>query len=352
MPALRVDGGNLIKQNVKESIKSGFDFPTLEALLAKMQDGTVNVHAILIERNGQVVMEQYRHGLDRSIYSPFPRMKQFDSTTLHDMRSIGKSIIGLLLGIVLGQGKIQSVHAPVLDFYPEHADLVTPDLKNITLEHLLTMSSGLAWQEGDGFPDNEHHLYWKSSPTRYVLSRKIIHAPGETFNYNSGGTAVLADILTRVTKTPWHDLVHTYLFEPLDIEDLEWIMDLHGRPMAFTGLRLCPQDMIKLGRLVLNHGQWQGRQVVPADWIAASLQTRMSTGFNELQYGYHWWAGSLTWHQKEITWAGAFGNGGQRIYILPELDMTVVITAGAYGDPQISRTVHKFFKELVMTVKS
>ena len=161
---------------------------------------------------------------------------------------------------------------------------------------------------------------------------------------------MLADILTRVTGTPLRDFARTALFEPLGITDWEWVADLHGRPMAFTGLRLRPRDMAKLGRLVLNHGQWRGRQLVPADWIAASLQPRISTGFGGLQYGYLWWTGTVAWKGQQLPWSAAFGNGGQRIFILPALDLTVVITSGAYGDGRAASRVNAYFRDIVAAV--
>lgn len=330
---------------------SKFDPTQFEVPIENMLNEGFNIHSILIERYGQIILERYHHGKDKSVYDLFARDVNFAPNLLHDTRSVGKSILSLLLGIAKGQGNQINLNDPVIDFYPQHLDLVTPKLKAITLEHLLTMSSGFEWSEGHGFPDNEHHLYWKRSLSRYMLDRSIVNPAGEKFNYNSGGTALLADILTRVTQTPLKEFVRTFLFEPLDIHNWEWIADLHGRPMAFSGLRMCPPDMIKIGRLVLNQGQWLGKQLLPADWITESLQPRIRTSFDELQYGYHWWVGNVNWHGKQISWAAAFGNGCQRIYVIPELDMTMVITAGAYGNSQASRLIHQFFKDMISTIK-
>jgi CubicO group peptidase (beta-lactamase class C family) len=331
--------------------KAGFDGGRLRASLARMLDGRTNIHCIIVERHGHLVAEAYRSGKDESVYLPIGITTDFGPTVLHDTRSVGKSVTSLLLGIAMQQGKVGELSKPAIDYYPEYADSATPQRRAITLEHLLTMSSGLEWQEGGSGPDDEHRLYWKWSPTYYVFSRPIAAPPGTRFNYNSGGTAVLADILTRVTKMSLKDFARVSLFEPLGIRDWEWVSDLHGRPMAFTGLRMRPRDMAKIGRLVLNHGRWQGRQIVPADWIAASLKPRIDTGIADLQYGYQWWTGTVEWQGKTIRWDAAFGNGGQRVFVLPELDMTVVITAGAYGDPQIAPRVNGFFKDIVATVR-
>jgi CubicO group peptidase (beta-lactamase class C family) len=309
--------------------KSGFDASKLHALLASRMNGETNLHGVVIERHGRLAAEVYRRGKDQSVYFPIARNREFGPTVLHDTRSISKSVVSLLLGIAKQQGKLGDLATPALNYYPEYAELATPERKAITLEHLLTMSSGFEWSEGGSGPDCEHRLYWKRSPNRYVLGRPIAAPPGSQWNYNSGDTAVLADILTRVTKTPLKEFVRKNLFEPLGIGEWNWVADLYGRPMAFTGLRMRPRDMAKIGRLVLDHGQWRGGQMVPADWIAASLQPRISTGIADFQYGYQWWLGTVAWQGKSLAWAAAFGNGGQRLFVVPELDITIVITAGA-----------------------
>ena len=330
---------------------AGFDATRLQAVIASLADGGFDIHSILVERHGRLVAEVYRRGKDKSVYSLFAHTTDFGPTTLHDTRSVGKSVVSLLLGIAQGQGKLGKLETPAIDFYPEYADLATPQVKAITLEHLLTMSSGFQWNEGGPGHDDEHSLYWKWSPYYYVLSRPIAAAPGTIFNYNSGGNAVLADILTRVTGTPLKDFARKNLFEPLGITDWEWTADLHGRPMSFTGLRMRPRDMAKIGRLVLDHGRWNGRQIVPSDWIAASLQPRISTGFDGMQYGYQWWTGTVAWQGRTLPWAAAFGNGSQRIFVVPDLDLSVVVTAGAYGDIRVVRRVNAFIQDVVATVR-
>jgi CubicO group peptidase (beta-lactamase class C family) len=329
---------------------SGFDAAGLRALLATMLNGETNLHSVIIERHGRLVAEAYRRGQDRSVYALFARDREFGPTVLHDTRSVGKSVVSLLLGIAIKQGKVGALSTPAIQFFPEDRDLATPGCQAITLADFLTMSSGLDWREGGSGRDDEHRLFWKWSPARYVFSRPIANPPGSRWNYNSGGVVVLADLLARTTYQSLKDFVRAALFEPLGIHDWEWTADLHGRPMAFTGLRMRPRDMAKLGRLVLDHGAWRGRQIVPADWIAASLQPRINTGISDFQYGYLWWLGPVDWHGRQLRWAAAFGNGGQRIIVVPELDLTVVITAGAYGDPQAAPRVHTFFKDIVSQV--
>lgn len=347
VPAITDDGWER-----EDLAKAGFDATECYKVIDTLMSEQNNIHSVIIERHGKLVVELYQKGRDKKVNSLFSKEINFGSTVLHDTRSVGKSIISLLLGIAKQQDKIKSLQTSVIDFYPEYKDLATPELKAIKLEHLLTMSSGLEWSEGKDGNDDEHRLMWKWSPYYYVLSRPTTSLPGKQFNYNSGGTTVLADILTRVTKTPWDEYAYKVLFEPLGIRDLEWVSDFHGRPMAYTGLRMRPRDMAKIGRLVLNHGQWHERQIVPADWIAESLQPRLSTGFDGMEYGYQWWIGTVQWKGQKLQWAAAFGNGSQRIFVVPDLDMTVVITAGDYNDIQMARRVNKFFSDIISTVEN
>jgi CubicO group peptidase (beta-lactamase class C family) len=332
----------------------GFEARALCASLSRVAEGSANIHGVLVERRGRLVAELYRRGADRSIYSLFASDVSFGPTDAHDLRSVSKSVIGLLVGIVMQRGKLPALSTPVLDFYPEFADLRAVDRDAITLEHLLTMTSGLEWHETvtsyGSLSNDETRLYWDWAPYRFVLSRPIAAAAGSQFNYNGGGTAVLADILVRATKQPLRDLAREALFAPLGIEDWEWVGDPYRRPIAFAGLRMRPRDLLKIGRMLLNRGQWQGRQIVPAEWVAQSLRPHIATGTG-LSYGYQWWAGSIDWRGRKLAWSAAFGNGGQRLFVVPDLDVALVITAGAYDDPAIAGTVNQLFGQIIAAVQ-
>lgn len=337
--------------DVKSPAASGFDEAALHQVLKAAMDGPFNLHSILVERRGHLVAEHYQGGRDRSVYGLFSRPHDFGPTVRHDVRSIGKSVTSLLFGIAIQKGIVPKVSTPVLDLYPELADLATPEKGTITLEHLLTMSNGLAWHEGEGLINDEFHLIWKGRPARFVLKHPMATPPGSTFNYNGGGTAILADLISRATGKPFKDFARKEFFEPLGIQDWEWVADLHGRAMPFNGLRLRPRDLAKIGRLVLNHGRWQDRQLVPEEWIKASLKPRLVTGVADFRYGYQWWAGTVPWQGGTLSWNAGFGNGGQRLFLVPDLDLVVVTTAGAYDQLVTARRVNQLLQEIVATVK-
>ena len=216
------------------------------------------------------------------------------------------------------------------------------------------MASGLAWSEtastyGSNAND-ETRLWWDANPARYVLDRPLVAAPGTKWNYNGGHTVLLAEVLAQRSGRNLIDLARADLFDPLGITSWEWRSGQHGKPLAYAGLRLAPRDLLRLGQLMLSKGRWQGRQVVPAAWVAATLQPSISIGNGPLRYGHHWWAGQVRHASGSVAWIAGFGNGGQQLYVVPELEMAVVLTAGAYNSVKIGPTEAALFRQIVAGV--
>lgn len=326
---------------------AGFDQDRLCSVLQGFFNDRANFHSLVIERHGVVAAQAYKRGKDKSIYSLIARETDFDASRRHDLRSISKSITSLLWGIAQGQNKTPALATPVLELFPDLKQLRVQGRQFITIGHLLNMSSGLEWNEPATYNtvNEEFGLYWHSSQENYLFNRPMLAPPGQRFNYNGGGTAVLAHILAQRVGMPLPDYARKFLFEPLGISDWEWKNDLRGRALAFSGLRMRPVDLARIGRMVLQRGQWQGRQVVPADWIGESMQPRLSTG-DGLQYGYQWWAGNVDAAGRTYEWHAGFGNGGQRLYMVPGLDLVVVMTAGDYNSPYIGRLANQLLQSI------
>jgi CubicO group peptidase (beta-lactamase class C family) len=246
---------------------------------------------------------------------------------------------------------VPPVSTPVLDAYPALADLATPAKRRITVNDLLNMANGLSWHEGGPGINDELRLFWKRDIARYVLSHDVTAAPNTVFNYNGGGTAILADLIERGTGQALDDYARDRLFAPLGIRDWAWVSDLHGRPMAFNGLRMRPRDLLKIGLLVLDDGRWQGKQIVPAAWIAASTTPVFATKVRDFRYGHQWWAGTVQWHGRSIDWHGGLGNGGQRLYVVPDLDLAIVTTTGAYDEDPTAIRVNDLVQQVVDCVQ-
>ena len=293
--------------------------PRFKAWTAAMID------AVLVVRHGKLVYEQ--SFADRAIV--------FDPAAKHDLHSITKSITALVLGIEIGKGRIAGIDQPVPPQLPDYADLRSPEKDQITLRHLLTMSQGLAWDQSDipySNPMNSEAQMWRASdPVRFVLAQPVEMRPGMVFIYSSGSATVIAALLRKATEQTIDTLAGTDLFEPLGITDVQWRYFRSGGPEAFEGLEMHPRDLAKIGQLVLDHGVWHGRQVVPADWIAAATAPQISDGL--YFYGYQFWLGRSLLHGQEIDWAAGIGYRGQRLYIVPALDLVVLVHASLGDNP-------------------
>jgi CubicO group peptidase (beta-lactamase class C family) len=306
-----------------------------------------NVHSVLVARRGALVFEQYFTGIDMA-WVGRERRATFGPQIKHDLRSITKSVVSLLLGIAIGQKKVSGVDDPVLSFFPGYADLQTPEKHRIRLHHLLTMSSGLAWSATTSHIDaGEGALGTPGDSVRYVLQLPAAAPPGTKYNYSGGDTHLLGAVIAQATGQSLQDFARTALFEPLGIADWEWMTYNNGVLAAASGLRMRPRDLLKLGQLVLAKGAWNGRQVVPAEWIEQSTQPHIdATDF--LFYGYQWWLGRVLIEGRELPWIAGFGLGGQRLFIVPALDLTVVITAGRYAGPAQHPIPWEIFRRYVL----
>ena len=308
----------------------------------------LGVHAVLIERRGQLIYEEYFDGFDERWGAPLGKVSMTPETK-HDLRSVTKSVVSALIGIAHGEGVIPSLDQPIVEWFPEYPELNTPDRKRVTLAHVLSMTSGFEWNENVPYNDprnDEIRMTRDQHPLRYALSPSFAVDPGSDFNYNGGLTQVMAAVLVRASKTSLQDYARTKLFEPLGISDVEWVGNLAGIPAAASGLRLRARDLAKFGSLYLHGGKWNGKQVIPASWIELSTRRhfrfRPRTGADaggEFGYAYFWWYSCYPSPAGLIEARTAIGNGQQRIFVLPGLDMVVTIFAGRYNDFTIGGTL-------------
>ena len=284
--------------------EQGLDPVLLEEMQAAIREKKINLHSLLIIRNGYIVSETY-YGSNRQ-------------NTLHTQYSVTKSFISTLTGIAFDQGKLTRLDQPVFDLLPgqtfENSDAAK---QSMTLENLLTMTSGLDWEEGDPV---YREMYMSPDWVKMVMDLPMEGQPGEEFVYCSGCSHILAGILYGATGQDLADFARENLFEPLGIKNYRWENDRQGIPIGGWGLELTARDMAKLGYLYLHEGKWEDKTIVSSSWVQAATKEHISTG-GRLGYGYQWWTypthGAYT----------ALGRDGQTIFVVPELDMVIVTTA-------------------------
>lgn len=316
----------------------------------------IHIHAVVVARNSKLVFEQYFRGdeeiPDRWLGHSVETIA-FDADTLHNMKSVSKSVASLAFGIALDRGLIRGLDVPIFDFFPELTDLRSAEKDRIQLVHALTMSMGLKWEEatpatGD-FANDEARMNMAGDPCRYVLSLPVTAPAGQRFFYNTGTLSLISGIVHKATGMPLDEFAREALFEPLGIK-AEWAR-VRGETDAGGGLRMRPRDMAKIGQLVLAGGCWNSRQIVSKAWIDASTSFKIKATDNQ-SYGYLWWLGRVRVNDEMIDWVGALGRGGQSIRIVPARDLVVAVTAGYYDDysPHAFHVQFGVFRDVVRAI--
>src|SRR5215216_924660 len=350
VPVSRDDGWPVVSINDDKLI----DRAALCRMADRLAAGDANIHAVLVARRGKLVFERYFRGSDEipgRIYGRRVENVTFDADTLHDMKSVSKSVASLAVGIAIDRGLIRSVNEPIFSFFPELSDLRSPEKDRIQLLHVLSMSMGLAWVEatpatGDDNND-EARMHRARDACRYVLGLAATAPAGQEFFYNTGALALVSAIIRKATGRPLDEFARENLFGPLGITGVEWER-YKGDADAGGGLRLRPRDMAKIGQLALAGGRWNDRQIVSKEWIETSTASKIKA-MDGQSYGYLWWLGRSVLNGREVHWAGALGRGGQSIRIVPELDLVVVVTAGYYQDysPKTFQLQYGVFREVL-----
>ena len=297
-----------------------------------------NLHAVIIVRDGKIALENYYQGVDEAMSRPLGDVA-FDANTLHDIRSVTKSVVSLLYGIALGENLVPPTDTSLLDQFPEYADLAAdPERRKMTVGNALSMQLGTEWDERISYrnPRNSETAMERASDRyRFVLDRPMVATPGTQWVYNGGTTALIGRLIEKGSGQPLAEFARERLFTPLDIATFEWARGRDGAYMAASGLRLRPRDLARIGQLVLDGGRWNGRQIIPEDWLAQSFTVRVTVRGDDIGYGYQWWLSRPSYSGPQL-YAG-MGNGGQRLFIVPQLDLVVVVTAGNYNRRKASR---------------
>ncbi|PKK82668.1 MAG: hypothetical protein CVT49_12375 [candidate division Zixibacteria bacterium HGW-Zixibacteria-1] len=300
----------------------GLDIVILSGLDDKILAGEYGeIHSLLVIRNGFLVFERYYRG--------------YDVNRLHRIYSVTKSFTSALVGIAMEQGYVDSLDHNVLSFFPEYDSYANldADKEAIVLRNILTMRMGTHWDEFTyPFDDSRNSIYQirnSADWVKYVLDQPMVEPPGTRFRYNTGATMVLSGILRNQIGMQAQEFADEVLMKPLGIENYQWEAGAQDLTNTGWGLWLRPRDMARFGQMYLDGGKWNKKQVVPADWVAASTHNHVRIN-STFSYGYQWWMMPLenvpghipAPDDIKICW----GYADQFIFVIPELNMVVVST--------------------------
>ncbi|HEX2202683.1 MAG TPA: serine hydrolase [Longimicrobium sp.] len=311
---------------VGDLASAGLDTAVANALVRGVESGRFgDLHGVLVYRRGRLVLEEYFHGYDRD--------------RPHQMRSATKSVVSALVGIAVDSGALAGEAEPVLPRLG-YASLANPDPRKaaLTLGDLLTHRTGLACDDWDPrSPGNESRVYESDDWVKTFLDLPVIAERGTTARYCSAGVLTAGRMVERATGQALPAYAQRVLFDPLGIRasDVRWTFTLsaNGGAGTFAQLRMRPRDMLKLGLLFAQEGRWNGRQVVSAGWVRRSTAEHARIGSSG--YGYYWWHRWLGVPTpsgvRRVDTISASGNGGQKIFLVPSLDLVAVFTGGAYN---------------------
>jgi CubicO group peptidase (beta-lactamase class C family) len=306
------------------------------------------IGSVLVARHGKLLYEDYVEG---------------DASTLRDTRSATKSITDVLVGIAIDEKKLSGVDARILQLLPDHAGkMQNPDPRKdkITVEDFLTMSSPLECDDwNDASRGNEERMYLVEDWTQFILDLPIrghMHLGeqsgpppfGRYFSYCTGGVFTLSEVLERVTGLRTDRYAQLKLFEPLGITDEQWVFSPMNIPMTGGGLRLSSRELLKIADLYRNGGQWRGQRIVGENWVRTSVQPHARID-DVTEYGYLWWLKSFQSGGKSNPAFFMSGNGGNKVVVVPGLDLSVVITSTNYNTRGMHEQTEKLLTDYVLS---
>lgn len=294
------------------------------------------LHAVLVMVGEHTLAELYFDGEDEAWGRPLGEVVH-GPDTLHDLRSVSKSITSLLYGIALDEGLVPGLNESLVAQFPEYPDLAEdPERRRILVRHALTMTMGTEWDETRPYTDprnSEIAMEKAADRYRFLLDRPLVDEPGARWVYNGGATAAIARLIAKGVGEPIDAYAKRKLFDPLGIETYEWVRGADGEPAAASGLRLRLGDLAKIGRMIADGGRFGGRRIVSKEWLDASF-TPQTAAEDSLRYGYFWWLAPRRGDaESRPVWGAGFGNGGQRLTIGFDAKVVVAVFAGNYNQP-------------------
>lgn len=285
----------------------GVDSETLAEMVKTIRTREYAIDSVLVVRHGYLLLDAY--------------VAPFDDSSKHIIYSCTKSVVSALTGIAIDQGYIENVDQPMVELFSGRSLANLDDRKKeMTLEDVLTMSTGLACEDSylyrwRGLNEMRQSKDW----VQYVLDLPMVADPGTRFEYCNGASFLLSALIQEKTGKSALEYARENLFEPLGITDIAWDTNPQGINIGWSDLYMRPVDMAKIGYLYLNGGVWDGEQIISAEWVQASTRSQLSATLQD-GYGYQWWVDSSGVYM-------ALGYAGQFIFVIPEADLVAVFTS-------------------------
>src|SRR5215468_5658436 len=305
------------------------------------------IGSVLVARHGKLAYEAYFDG---------------DASTLRDTRSATKSITDILVGIAIGEKKLSGVDARVLSYLPERARKIqNPDPRKdkITVEDFLSMSSVLECDDwNDASRGNEERMYIVEDWAQFTLDLPVrgrmhigekLESPpfGRDFSYCTGGVFTLSEVLAQATGMRTDRYAQEKLFGPLGITDAVWVYSPLNVPQTGGGLRLTSRDLLKIAELYRAGGDWRGNRIVDAAWVRVSTQPHARID-DETEYGYLWWLKRFKSGEKSYAEFFMSGNGGNKVMVFPDFDMSVVLTSTNFNTKGMHQQTEQLLTDYIL----
>ena len=323
---IKIDDGWQVSSLAKEGVDEGIINDLMRAVLTGKYP---NVRSILLVKNGNIILEEYFYHYHRYV--------------IQDFRSGGKSVTSELVGIAIDKGFIKGVNEKLFDYFPEFEKGTDWDKRKdeILLHHVLNMTWGID-QSG---PAN-YAIWYTENWITDILNLPLVREPGTQFEYHSAAPALFGPIIEHTSGISVSEFARKYLFEPLNISHYQWYIFPDGSEMTAGALWMRPRDMAKFGYLILSGGQWHGKQILSEEWINKSTSAHISAGGYD--YGYYWWLGKLNKENEIIESIMASGYGGQRVYVIPKLNLIAVFTSQPDNNPKGHTRIAQILTDFVL----
>jgi len=323
-----VKNDDLENTGISPAMESAVDEDSLLSVTATL-DQIGPISSILISQDGEIVAEEY-----------FGRM---NANRTHNIKSASKSVLSILIGIAIEEGYLQGVDQQIGEFFPDYFESKPDSAKMaITIGDLLTMRSGLESTSRGSYGR------WVISDNwiEYKLDRPLTGRPGLDRDYSTGNTHLLSVILTRASGMSTRSFANRYLFDPMDIQLGGWDRDPQGYYLGGNNMALRPRDMVKIGEMMMNMGDYNGQQIVSPEWIVESVTPVTGRRPGVINYGYLWFRRE----SAGLDMVYAYGNGGQYILIIPEIESVITVTTriGASGTRSYRRELFRLFDSTIV----